>query len=77
MNTKHKDQVTHKAKAQVTPVFIAIFPCDTASPEAARVGGGYGNRWGAEKHRNVSSSSLLQKYTRTKVRMEAQTETNP
>lgn len=28
-----------------------------------RAGGGSRNRWGAEKHRNVSSSSLLQKYT--------------
>lgn len=51
------------------PVSTAIFPRDTTSPEAARAGGGYSNRWGVEKHRNVPSSSLLQKYTCMKGRM--------
>lgn len=49
-------------KTPAIPAFTAIFPCNTASPEAARAGGGSRNRWGAEKHRNLSSSSLLQKY---------------
>lgn len=62
-----------KSTAHVA-VFTVLSPWDRASPEAARVGGGYSNRWGAEKHRNGSSSNLLQKYTRTKGCVEAQTE---
>lgn len=40
MNTKHQDQLTHKLEAPVTgniPVFTAIFPCDTSSPDVAAV----------------------------------------
>lgn len=77
MNTKHEDRVIHKLKAQVTHLVLFPFSLVIPSPEAARAGGGYSNRWGAEKHRNVSNSSQLQKYTRTKGHMKAQTETNP
>lgn len=62
-STQHQDWITLTLKMQVMPGFTATFPCNAASPEAARAGGSSRNRWGAEKHRNVSSSSLLQKYT--------------
>lgn len=77
MNTKHQDRVTHKLKAQVTHLFLqpssfAIQPLLRQLEQEAATGTD-----GEQRNRNVSSSSLLQKYTHTKGCVEAQTETNP